>query len=55
MLNALLHAPVGDVAAVVTRYYGGSKLARAGRCGYGGRAGGAGGAALPRTHRVTWR
>ena len=30
MLNALLHAPVGDVAAVVTRYYGGTKLGTGG-------------------------
>ena len=30
MLNALLHAPVGDVVAVVTRYYGGTKLGTGG-------------------------
>ena len=34
MLNALLHAPVGDVVAVVTRYYGGTQArARAASCG----------------------
>jgi uncharacterized YigZ family protein len=37
MLNALLHAPVGDVAAVVTRYYGGTKLGTGGLVrAYGG-------------------
>lgn len=30
MLNALLHAPVGDVAAVVTRYFGGTLLGKGG-------------------------
>lgn len=30
MLNALLHSGVGQVAAVVTRYYGGIKLGRGG-------------------------
>lgn len=30
MLNALLHADVGDVVAVVTRYYGGTKLGTGG-------------------------
>ncbi len=30
MLNALLHGPVGEVVAVVTRYYGGVKLGRGG-------------------------
>jgi len=30
MLNALLHADVGEVAAVVTRYYGGVKLGKGG-------------------------
>src|SRR5512139_2584537 len=37
MLNALLHAPVGDVVAVVTRYYGGTKLGTGGLVrAYGG-------------------
>ncbi len=30
MLNVLLHADLGDVAAVVTRYYGGTKLGTGG-------------------------
>lgn len=37
MLNVLLHARVGDVAAVVTRYYGGTKLGTGGLVrAYGG-------------------
>ncbi len=37
MLNALLHAGVGDVVAVVTRYYGGTKLGTGGLVrAYGG-------------------
>lgn len=37
MLNALLHAMVGDVVAVVTRYYGGTKLGTGGLVrAYGG-------------------
>jgi len=37
MLNALLHAKVGDVVAVVTRYYGGTKLGTGGLVrAYGG-------------------
>lgn len=32
MLNVLLGSGVGDVAAVVTRYYGGTKLGRGGLC-----------------------
>jgi uncharacterized YigZ family protein len=37
MLNALLHASVGDVVAVVTRYYGGTKLGTGGLVrAYGG-------------------
>jgi putative IMPACT (imprinted ancient) family translation regulator len=30
MLNALLHSGVGDIAAVVTRYYGGTNLGTGG-------------------------
>lgn len=30
MLNVILHSGVGDVAAVVTRYYGGTKLGKGG-------------------------
>jgi uncharacterized YigZ family protein len=37
MLNVLVHANVGDVAAVVTRYYGGTKLGTGGLVrAYGG-------------------
>jgi uncharacterized YigZ family protein len=37
MLNALLHAGIGDVVAVVTRYYGGTKLGTGGLVrAYGG-------------------
>lgn len=37
MLNALLHSRVGDVVAVVTRYYGGTKLGTGGLVrAYGG-------------------
>jgi uncharacterized YigZ family protein len=37
MLNALLHAGIGDVAVVVTRYYGGTKLGTGGLVrAYGG-------------------
>lgn len=37
MLNVLLHSGVGDLAAVVTRYYGGTKLGRGGLVrAYGG-------------------
>jgi len=52
MLNALLHADVGEVAAVVTRYYGGVKLGKGGL----GRAYSGGVqralATLPRAERV---
>ncbi len=54
MLTVLLHADVGDVAAVVTRYYGGVKL------GTGGLARAYGGAVqqalvtLPLAERVTY-
>lgn len=37
MLNALLHAGIGDIVAVVTRYYGGTKLGTGGLVrAYGG-------------------
>lgn len=54
MLNALLHSGIGDVAAVVTRHYGGVKL------GTGGLVRAYGGClqralvTLPRTERVRW-
>lgn len=54
MLTVLLHSGVGDVAAVVTRYYGGTKL------GTGGLVKAYGGAVqaaldiLPRTERVEY-
>ena len=54
MLTALLHGGVGDVAAVVTRYYGGIKL------GTGGLVRAYGGClqraleTLPRGERVDW-
>jgi len=54
MLTALLHGGVGDVAAVVTRYYGGTKL------GTGGLVRAYGGAVqdalltLPRAERVEY-
>lgn len=54
MLNVLLHADVGDVVAVVTRYFGGTKLGRGGLVrAYGGAVQ----AALDlasRTERVEW-
>ena len=55
MLTALLHSGVGDIAAVVVRWYGGAKL------GTGGLARAyAGGvttalATLPTRERITWR
>ncbi len=54
MLTVLLHSGLGDVAAVVTRYYGGTKL------GTGGLVRAYGGAvqhaleSLPRAERVEW-
>lgn len=54
MLTALLHGGVGDVAAVVTRYYGGVKLGTGGLVrAYGGCVQRAL-ATLPRAERVTW-
>jgi uncharacterized YigZ family protein len=52
MLNALLHSGVGDVVAVVTRYYGGTKLGTGGLVrAYGGSVQQAL-ATLPRVERV---
>jgi uncharacterized YigZ family protein len=54
MLNALLHAPVGDVVAVVTRYYGGTKLGTGGLVrAYGGGVQAAL-ATLPMTERIVY-
>ncbi|MEQ9496562.1 MAG: YigZ family protein [Deltaproteobacteria bacterium] len=54
MLNVLLHADVGDVVAVVTRYFGGTKLGRGGLVrAYGGAVQAALDAAT-RTERVAW-
>jgi uncharacterized YigZ family protein len=54
MLNALLHAPVGDVVAVVTRYYGGTKLGTGGLVrAYGGGVQAAL-ASLPVTERIEY-
>ena len=53
MLTVLLHSGLGDVAAVVTRYYGGVKLGTGGLVrAYGGTLQEAL-ASLPRTERVT--
>lgn len=54
MLTTLLHSGLGDIAAVVTRYYGGVKL------GTGGLARAYAGAvndaleSLPRAERIAW-
>lgn len=54
MLDVLLHADVGDVVAVVTRWYGGVKLGKGGLArAYGGAVQRAL-ATLPRVERVTW-
>jgi uncharacterized YigZ family protein len=53
MLTVLLHSGVGEVAAVVTRYYGGTKLGTGGLArAYGGTLGDAM-AGLPRAERMT--
>jgi putative IMPACT (imprinted ancient) family translation regulator len=54
MLTALLHSGVGDVAAVVTRWYGGTKLGTGGlaRAYAGGVVSAL--ATLPTAERVTW-
>ena len=54
MLTALLHSGVGDVAAVVTRYYGGTKLGTGGLVRAYGGAVQAALAALPRGERVEY-
>jgi uncharacterized YigZ family protein len=54
MLTVLLHSGLGDVAAVVTRWYGGTKLGTGGLVrAYGGTLQEAL-ASLPRGERVTW-
>jgi uncharacterized YigZ family protein len=54
MLTALLHSGLGDVAAVVTRYYGGTKLGTGGLVrAYGGCVAAAL-ASAPTIERVTW-
>jgi len=54
MLNALMHAGVGDVAVVVTRYYGGTKLGTGGLVrAYGGGVQQAL-ATLPLTERIEY-
>lgn len=54
MLNALLHGGVGDIAVVVTRYYGGTKLGTGGLVrAYGGGVQQAL-ATLPRTERIEY-
>jgi uncharacterized YigZ family protein len=54
ILNALLHAKVGDVVAVVTRYYGGTKLGTGGLVrAYGGGVQAAL-ATLPVTERIEY-
>ncbi|MCU0252341.1 MAG: YigZ family protein [Vicinamibacterales bacterium] len=54
MLNALLHGPVGDIVAVVTRYYGGTKLGTGGLVrAYGGGVQAAL-ATLPVTERIEY-
>ena len=52
MLTALLHGGVGDVAAVVTRYYGGTKLGTGGLARAYAGAVVAALASLPRAERV---
>ncbi|HSJ07501.1 MAG TPA: YigZ family protein [Longimicrobiales bacterium] len=52
MLDVLLHSGVGDVVAVVTRYFGGVKLGRGGLVRAYGGAVQHGLASLPRTRRI---
>ena len=54
MLTVLLHSGVGDVVAVVTRYYGGTKLGTGGLVRAYGGAVQLALATLPREERVTW-
>lgn len=55
MLNILMHSGIGEIVAVVTRYYGGTKL------GTGGLARAYSGGvklalvSLPTTERIDWR
>ena len=54
MLTTLLHSGLGDIAAVVTRYYGGVKLGTGGLArAYAGAVNHAL-ASVPRTERVSW-
>lgn len=54
MLNALLHSGVGDIVAVVTRYYGGTKLGTGGLVrAYGGGVQQAL-ASMPRAERIEY-
>ncbi|MGI8508197.1 MAG: YigZ family protein [Gemmatimonadaceae bacterium] len=54
MLTVLLHSGIGDIAAVVTRYYGGVKLGTGGLGrAYGGAVQNAL-ATLPRIERIEW-
>ena len=54
MLNALVHSGVGDVAAVCSRWFGGTKLGTGGLVrAYGGAVKDAL-AAAPKVERVTW-
>ena len=54
MLTVLLHSGLGDVAAVVTRYYGGVKLGTGGRVKAYGTSVQLALESLPRTERVDY-